>query len=313
VFAALILWDCAHDPEADVRAVLTIAVLGAQFGALVLLGRWLDRRHALSASRETALALGLTSLVFALLIGGVFAFGAIDDAIGAGDAVSGALATSLLVVALWLAAVRYPQARARALEAATLEREAELLELRGRLQPHFLCNALNTIAGLVGNEPERARDLLGDLGDLLRDLATTREGERTVREEVTWLRRYASLFEARHDGVLRFEWRIEESALDALLPCFVVQPLVENAVVHGRARDGTRTVTVLARRTSAHLVVRVENTTPASSRRDVPGAGVGTALVERRLALYRPGAHLTLRQEGESFVAEVRIPLASGA
>src|SRR5580704_18472483 len=115
-----------------------------------------------------------------------------------------------LYLGLWALAFVYPfaveGARVRALEAQRLRSEAELARLRAHLEPHFLLNTLNAIAGLVTEEPREARRLLSCLGDLLRDAVQETSEVQPLHKQIAWLRRYGQILEARHRGALTFRW-----------------------------------------------------------------------------------------------------------
>ncbi len=215
---------------------------------------------------------------------------------------------------LWSLAFAYPfaveSARTRALEAARLRSEAELGRLRSHLEPHFLLNTLNAIAGLVTDEPREARRLLSCLGDLLRD-AVQETGERQpLHKQIAWLRRYGEILEARHKGVLRIEWDVAPAAEPALLPCFLLQPLVENAVKHGALRRGDRDgrVIVRARRSpDGGLVCEVQDNGPGMPDAEVREGAFGLHAVRRRLELETPGASLRHESSSEGTVSIVVI------
>src|ERR1700722_4666313 len=121
-----------------------------------------------------------------------------------------------LYFGLWGLAFAFPfaveSARTRALEAARLRSEAELARLRAHLEPHFLLNTLNAIAGLVTEEPREARRLLSCLGDLLRDAVQETGEMQTLQKQIAWLRRYGEILEARHRGALTLAWEIAPEA-----------------------------------------------------------------------------------------------------
>src|SRR5579862_9162739 len=119
-----------------------------------------------------------------------------------------------LYFGVWALAFVYPyaieSARVRALEAEQLRSRAEVARLRAHLEPHFLLNTLNAIAGLVTEEPREARRLLVCLGDLLRDAVQDAGEFQSLDKEIAWLRRYAEILETRHRGVLHFRWEVAE-------------------------------------------------------------------------------------------------------
>jgi LytS/YehU family sensor histidine kinase len=200
---------------------------------------------------------------------------------------------------LWSLAFAYPfaveSARIRKLEEARLRSEAELARLRGHLEPHFLLNTLNAIAGLVTEEPREARRLLVCLGDLLREAVQETSELQSLDRQIAWLRRYGDILEARHRGALQFNWEIESGCETALLPRFLLQPLVENAVKHGALRRGDREGRVVVRvhcKDDGTLVCVVEDNGPGMPDADVRAGAFGLHAVRRRLALEAPAASL---------------------
>ncbi len=230
------------------------------------------------------------------------------------------LLSAQLYFGLWSLAFAFPfaveSARTRALEAARLRSEAELSRLRSHLEPHFLLNTLNAIAGLVTDDPREARRLLSCLGDLLRD-AVQETGElQPLHKQVAWLKRYGQILEARHRGELVIEWDIDGGAERALIPRFLLQPLVENAVKHGalrRPEGGGRVRVRASRGEDGTLICVVEDNGPGMSGADVRAGAFGLHAVRRRLALEAPGSSLRHENltEGTRSVIELVLPGAA--
>jgi signal transduction histidine kinase len=205
---------------------------------------------------------------------------------------------------LWALGFVYPfaveSAGLRALEAHQLRSEAELAHLRAHLEPHFLLNTLNAIAGLVTEDPREARRLLVCLGDLLRDAVQDTSEVQRLDKQIAWLRRYAQILEARHHGVLCFRWDVAPDVQQAMLPRMLLQPLVENAVKHGALRrgDGGGEVIVRAHRGDAGgLICVVEDNGPGMPDEDVRAGAFGLQAVRRRIELE---AHASFRLESSS-------------
>jgi signal transduction histidine kinase len=237
-----------------------------------------------------------------------------------GDVLRVGFAMGLTYFALWALAFVLPilaeDARVRALEADKLRTQAELAQLRAHLEPHFLLNTLNAIAGLVAEDPREARRLLGALGDLLRD-SVAPEGEmQTLEEQIEWLRRYAQILETRHAGHLAFHWEVGGGTRRALLPRLLLQPLVENAVKHGalmRAGGGEITVrTQLA--DGPKLVCTIEDNGPGVPNEAMRPGAFGLVSVRRRLALrYSNAATLRLESSPAGTRSVVELPLEQGS
>jgi hypothetical protein len=224
----------------------------------------------------------------------------------------------LLALGLWAVAVAVPSAvrdaAAREREADQLRGAAELMRLRAHLHPHFLLNTLNTVAGLVTEDPREARNLLGALGDLLRDSIEDKSETQTIEDEVEWLKRYAEILETRHRGSLAFRWDIAEATLRVRVPRLLLQPLLENAVKHGalRRREGGEVAvrTILDPASLARVTCVVEDNGPGPGTRAARPGARGLELVTRRLALEYGGA-ATFRLVAEEGLTRsiVEIPL----
>jgi hypothetical protein len=204
------------------------------------------------------------------------------------------------------------------LEAEQLRVSAELARLRSQLEPHFLLNTLNTIAGLVVQDPREARRLIGSLGDLLRDSLQGEDEMQPLDQEIRWLRRYAEILESRHRDALRFDWDIPADVGGVLLPRLLLQPLVENAVQHGAlCRAGGGRVTVRAELheagASSKLVCTVTDNGPGLSANEPRSGALGLHTVRRRLQLRCPGSELRLSSSSEGTAAVVEVLMTRGA
>lgn len=235
---------------------------------------------------------------------------------GGVDVLRVGFAMGLSSFALWALAFVVPFAaedeRVRAIEADRLRTQMELAQLRSHLEPHFLLNTLNAIAGLISEDPRKARQLLANLGDLLRD-SVSPDGElQTLDEQIEWLRRYAQILEARHAGNLAFHWEMGGGTNLALLPRLLLQPLVENAVKHGalrRAGGGEITVrTELAG--GRKLICTIEDNGPGIPSQPTRPGAFGLISVRRRLALrYSDAATLRLESSPAGTRSVVELPL----
>jgi len=208
------------------------------------------------------------------------------------------LGEALWMLGLWAVAVVFPfavrDANTRAREADRLRTAAELARLRAHLQPHFLLNTLNTVSGLVSQDPEEARRLVGALGDLLRDSVEEGDVMQTLEAEVSWLRRYAEILETLHLGALTFRWEIGDETRAVKVPRLLLQPLLENAVKHGalRRRGGGEVIVTTRIDEAREPRVRcvVEDNGPGPGDRSARPGAMGIQLVTRRLAARYAGA-----------------------
>jgi signal transduction histidine kinase len=235
------------------------------------------------------------------------------------DALRVGFAMGLASFALWALAFVVPfameDARVRALEAEKLRMQAELAQLRSHLEPHFLLNTLNAIAGLVTEDPRKACQLLGTLGDLLRDSGTPNNDMQTLDQQIAWLRRYAQIFEVRHAGHLAFHWKVGGGTRRALLPWLLLQPLVENAVKHGALmRAGGGEITVRTELVDGQkLICTVEDNGPGLPNGATRPGAFGLVSVRRRLALrYADAATVRIESSPAGTRSVVELPLEQG-
>jgi LytS/YehU family sensor histidine kinase len=223
---------------------------------------------------------------------------------------------------LWTLAFVLPEllddARVRSLQAEKLEAEsdqlrtaAELARLRSHLEPHFLLNTLNAIAGLVTQEPREARRLLSALGDLLRDALKDETELQPLCNQLDWLQRYAQILETRHRGDLSFSWEVSEDSKTEVLPRLLLQPLVENAVKHGALHaQGPGHVCIKTQLTAdgSRLLCQVQDNGPGMSDSPVRNGAFGLESVRRRVALrYGDAGSVTwtVRPEGTTVTVDV--------
>ncbi len=207
----------------------------------------------------------------------------------------------------------YGRSRARAAKIESQLGHAQIDLLRAQLQPHFLFNALNTIAELVHEDPERADQMVGRLSDLLR--ATLDAGDRpvvTLGEEIDLARQYLAIQHARFGPRLNVAIEIPPECEAALVPHLCLQPLIENAVRHGLApRTIGGTLRVEASRRDRNLVITVEDNGVGWTG-ETPREGISLANTRARLhSLYGGRASIALvRRDGGGVSARVTLPYA---
>jgi signal transduction histidine kinase len=185
---------------------------------------------------------------------------------------------------------------------------AQLAALQARMNPHFLFNALNTVASLVRSNPHAAECVVENLADVLRQTLRRSTGSMgTVDEEIEYVRAYLTLEQARWGSRLRVEWDVDEDARPRSLPPLVLQPLVENALAHGigsRLTGGTIRISICA---GDSLTIRVRDDGPGFPARWREGTGLGN-LRERLHAIYGERASLDVASEADGAQVTVTLP-----
>lgn len=228
-----------------------------------------------------------------------------------GAAIHGAV-NGLVILGLWSLTCALPElirdARDRERERYEQQRAVDRLRIKAALEPHFVLNTLNTVAGLVGKQPDRARELIGDLGDLLRDMVRTSDLHvHPAAAEVEWLERYARLLEARHPGQLAVRLRLDDAARDVLVPVMLLQPIVENAIHHGALHGGGH-VEVDVRLADGQLRCTIDDDGPGLASTPVRAGARGVALVRHRLVVEAPGSTLELASRASGTRAVITLP-----
>ena len=213
---------------------------------------------------------------------------------------------------------RFQEGQERELRLARVEAElgeARLEALEGRLHPHFLFNALNTVSSVMYEDVAVADTMLSRLADLLRRTLRRPGGSDVpLSEELETLDLYLSIMRARFADRLQVDVTVEEDARTARVPPLVLQPLVENAIIHGDPGPGAAArIGVRARRDNGTLLLEVEDNGPgvAGPPSEAVGRGIGLGTTARRLAhLYGDRAGVTLENlPGGGVRAVITLPL----
>ncbi|MBX2799862.1 MAG: histidine kinase [Myxococcales bacterium] len=274
----------------------------------IAMARWLDveARHWL----RVIVAVGTAALVGAVVH------------LGAAALAFELIATdSLSVLRRWLSFVVYLLPRdvligaalgalLAAVGMARRARHARLLALQRDLNPHFVLNVLNGLSGsLRGGEPDVAVEVVARLGRMLRS-QMEQPDQVELRQELDTVEDYLGLQALRLGARLQVDWSVEPEVERALVPSFLVQPVAENAVVHGVQRVARPVrIALSARRYRAGLRVEVDDTGPGPASGRAQGVGLG--VLRRRLRLLygaRAWCHLGPRPGGGTRV-RIQLPL----
>jgi two-component system sensor histidine kinase AlgZ len=204
------------------------------------------------------------------------------------------------------------EAQQRALEFSLRARDAELTALKAQINPHFLYNSLNSISALTSIDPARAREMCILLADFLR--MTLGLGEKPLiplQEELDLLERYCAIERVRFGERLRVEQNIQEEAKRCLLPPLLLQPLFENAVVHGIAQMAEGGwIKLNVERNGARVFITVENSWDPEAVSARKKNGVGLNNVHRRLeARYGKAALTEVKTEEQVFRVSLSLPV----
>ncbi|PTY06022.1 hypothetical protein DB346_01260 [Verrucomicrobia bacterium LW23] len=204
----------------------------------------------------------------------------------------------------------YQQIQMNQLRLQAALREAEHRALSAQINPHFLFNSLNTLRSLILENPEKARDSVTELACLFRSsLQTSRHNLITLREEMETVRSYLSLEKARFESRLIISDDVPEETLNAKLPPFLLQTLIENAIKYGVGKRRCAEISYRASLGADGLTLEVTN--PGKIEEPLISAtGIGLSNSRLRLELlFGSRAFLHLKSVPEGVVsAEALIP-----
>ena len=309
----------SHQPPVPFSSVVLIAANSWLWALYTPLIWWASERFPLDGQRRRAVLVHAAIALVLLAEDAVFNARMLVPALGLPQRTLLKSAADLLFIdALCYAGIvalehgrRY---RFRSLRLESDLRHARLQALEAQLRPHFLFNSLNTVSSLVrAGDGQGAIRAVAALGDVLRGSLRQTEPEVALRDELVLAERYLDLERARFGDGLSFTVEAEPETALVQVPALLLQPLVENALKHGRGGDGKAHVCILARRSGADLRIEVRDngSGPAGGAPD----GIGLSNTRARLQqLYGERGRLELiPAQGGGAVAVVHIPLREAA
>jgi two-component system LytT family sensor kinase len=311
------------------KSVLTAGILWATWAAFAPVIIWLDRR--VPALRDQLAKRLLLHVVFCIAVTTctisihIFAitkiFGPNPRAVW--NYIGGHVQIYWAIAGIYIAYDYYTRFIERRLQATELERllaEARLGALRAQLHPHFLFNALNAVSAQMDLDTRSARRMLEQVGELLRlSLANPDAQEISLDQELAFNIRYLELQKERYDDRLEFTKHIDPRVIEARVPPFVLQPLVENAIRHGiEKRVSGGLIEISAEKNDGQLVLRVRDNGPGMPPHSLTPQGFGIGLTntrERLRHLYgEKEQSLTITSGPEQgTLVEIVIPFHSSA
>ncbi len=216
---------------------------------------------------------------------------------------------------LFIAVEASREAERKALEQNLLAKEAELKALRAQIDPHFMFNSLHSISALTATDPSAARRMCMLLADFLRETLRLGANHRiSLTDEFALADRFLAIEQIRFGSRLQFERHAAVDVGSCLVPPLILQPLVENAVVHGISQliEGG-IIRMTATRSPALLTITLENPCDADRPR-TRGVGLGLDVLRRRLTTqFGIADAVHAAEEPGRFRVEIRLPLETTA
>jgi signal transduction histidine kinase len=204
------------------------------------------------------------------------------------------------------------QALVQKLEVERQLTQAQLKALQMQMEPHFLFNTLNAITALVedGSQKEAA-ETLAHLNEILKSTLGREAPEKvTLAQELAVVEHYLAIEQVRFADRLRVEMSIDPGALDSMVPCFLLQPIVENAIRHGISRlQDAGVIHASVERDGDMLHFSVRDNGPGLTSKANRGHGIGLRNTEGRLAHFYPQKYKFSSKAGQSGGFEVSISI----
>ena len=223
-------------------------------------------------------------------------------------------AGTVMCVAIALKVLNNARIEMKLEEQERLLLQTRMEALQSQINPHFLFNTLNSVSSLVRFNPDKAREMIVKLANILRRLMRTTDAFVPLSEEFDFIDDYLDIEVVRFGpDKLRVLKELEPASLEVMVPSMMLQPLVENAIKHGVApRIEGGSIYLRSRVAGNRVVIEVENDGVGfADGAESSGTGIGMANVtERLLVLYGDSAHLeTDSTPGKGTLIRVTLPI----
>jgi len=221
------------------------------------------------------------------------------------------LLSNLLVAAI-LAAImlRFFYLQAQYRRRIHIAADAKLQALQARIQPHFLFNSMNIIAGLIHVNPDLAEQVVEDLSDLFRASLAEHRSQVSLHSEIDLCKRYLSIEQLRLGDRLQYKWQLPASLNRVTIPPLTLQPLIENAIYHGVQPlvDGGL-VHIKVTMTDKICTITIENPVPANVGSHSNGNSLAVTNIRERLQmLYHDRASLDMKIDQTKCIVTLILP-----
>ncbi|WP_126457101.1 sensor histidine kinase [Sulfuriflexus mobilis] len=217
------------------------------------------------------------------------------------------LAISAIISAISL---RYFYIQYCSQQALLAENNSRIEALQARIRPHFLFNSMNVIASLTRRNAALAESAIEDLAQVFRASLASARQQVALRDELEICRSYLHIEQLRLGERLQCRWEVDKGLEDMPLPSLLIQPLVENAVIHGiepLAEGGE--IVIRIHKSGQHWLIEVDNPC-RDCEGDTRGNQIAQANIHERLAaIYAGQASMQIRRHNGRYVVQVTLPL----
>jgi len=191
-------------------------------------------------------------------------------------------------------------------------KESELNSLKAQLNPHFMFNSMNSIRALVDEDPQKAKQAVTQLANILRNsLLMNKSKEITIEEEISLVKDYLDLEKIRYEERLSFELSIDPKTLHLLVPPLIIQGQVENAIKHGISKlPAGGKISISSNLSDSTLSFSIINSGKLNTEKSITGLGFNNSL-QRLQLMYGKNAEITISEHktNETVETKIKIPI----
>lgn len=204
----------------------------------------------------------------------------------------------------------YKRSEINALRYLASSRELELNSLKAQLNPHFIFNCMNSIRALIDENPLKAKTAVTQLSNILRNtLLIDKSKEILLKDEINLVKDYLNLEKNRYEERLTYKFNIQTQLDNVLIPPFIIQSQVENAIKHGVSKlPGNSTIYIDVFQQNHTVCINVSNTGKINTQTPLTGVGFRNS-IHRLELLYGAEAGISIREINSLVVVEINIPL----
>lgn len=188
--------------------------------------------------------------------------------------------------------------------------ETRLQMLQAQIEPHFLFNSLSNVISLIENNPVKSKLLLESLTDFLRaSLRRSTDEQKNLRNEISLISNYLDIMKIRIGKRLKYNIQLQDDIIDCVFPPLLLQPLVENAIIHGiepLAEGGTIDISIS--KVKKKLIIQVADTGKGLSDKNINSFGLKN-IRERLSSIYGNEGHLLIEENKPcGVIASIEVP-----
>lgn len=206
----------------------------------------------------------------------------------------------------------YKRAEINNLRLEAAGKESELNSLKAQLNPHFMFNSMNSIRALIDEDPQKAKQAVTQLSNILRNsLLMNKNKEISLEEEMNLVKDYLDLEKIRYEERLSFDISIDPKTLHLMVPPLIIQGQVENAIKHGISKlQQGGTIKVNTKLADSTLLIIITNSGKLNTEKSITGLGFNNSL-QRLQLMYGKNAQIKIEENSEinEVITSIQIPI----